>query len=212
MGFSERLLKIRQLYGMTQEEMAQRLGTSKQVISRYEHNQRSPKIGVAQKYAEILGVPVNYLLGEDEKTYPSGVYEADLIEFPIIGRISAGYNGQAIEEETGESVYIMSSDIAGHDRDEFFVLQVSGNSMYPQFLDGDKVLIQRCESVDSGSIAAILYNGDEATLKKVVYAPGCDWMELIPINPEYQPKRIEKEDLNKCRVLGRVRQLIRKFD
>ena len=34
-------------------------------------------------------------------------------------------------------------------------------------------------------------------------------MELIPLNREYAPKRIEKADLNQCRILGEVRRLIR---
>lgn len=57
----------------------------------------------------------------------------------------------------------------------------------------------------------VLYNGDEATVKKVHYVYGEDWLELIPINPEYETKRIEKHDLENCRVLGKVVKLIRDF-
>ena len=69
--------------------------------------------------------------------------------------------------------------------------------MYPKLLDGDFVLVQRTTSVDSGSIAVILYNGDEATVKKVKYSPNEDWVELIPSN------------LEKCRVIGKVVKLLR---
>ena len=63
--FGERLKQIRLDRNMSQEELALLLGTSKQVISRYETNQRTPKITVANEYAEKLGVPLNVLLGED---------------------------------------------------------------------------------------------------------------------------------------------------
>ena len=51
-----------------------------------------------------------------------------------------------------------------------------------------------------------------ATLKKVEYVLGEDWMKLIPINPEYQPKTIEGADLELCRVLGIPKLLIREIN
>ena len=61
--------------------------------------------------------------------------------------------------------------------------------MYPLYMDGDKVLILKQSTLNrSGEIGAILYNGDNATLKKVEYVEGEDWMKLVPVNPEYPPK------------------------
>ena len=57
----------------------------------------------------------------------------------------------------------------------------------------------------------LLYNGENATLKKVEYKDGEDWMRLVPINPEYKPKLIENSDLEQCRVLGIPRLLIREI-
>ena len=66
MLFGDRLRELRKTRGLTQEKCAELLGTSKQVLSRYEKNQRAPKITVATEYAEKLGVDVNYLLGDTE--------------------------------------------------------------------------------------------------------------------------------------------------
>lgn len=44
------------------------LGTSKQVISRYETNQRSPKISIVKEYASKLNIPIEILLGTDLTT------------------------------------------------------------------------------------------------------------------------------------------------
>lgn len=63
--FGDRLKEIRLARHMSQEEFAELLGTSKQVISRYETNQRTPKITIANEYAEKLNVPLNTLLGDD---------------------------------------------------------------------------------------------------------------------------------------------------
>ena len=64
--FGERLREIREDRGMSQTELAQKLKTTKQMISCYELNQRSPRIEQVKKYAEALNVPLDYLLGDTE--------------------------------------------------------------------------------------------------------------------------------------------------
>lgn len=63
--FGDKLKKIRIERNMTQEALAEFLGTSKQVISRYETNQRTPKITVTQEYAAKLQVPLLYLIDDN---------------------------------------------------------------------------------------------------------------------------------------------------
>lgn len=65
-SFGERLREIRREYELTQDEFAAILGTSKQILSRYELEQRSPKIEQVKKYAEKLQLSVDYLLGDTE--------------------------------------------------------------------------------------------------------------------------------------------------
>ena len=64
--FGERLRQIRKEHNLSQEALAQKLGTTKQMLCRYELNQRSPRIEQVQKYAEKLHVPIDYLLGDTE--------------------------------------------------------------------------------------------------------------------------------------------------
>jgi len=64
--FGKRLREIRIERELTQTEFAKILGTSKQILSRYELEQRTPKIDQVKKYAEKLKVSVDYLLGDTE--------------------------------------------------------------------------------------------------------------------------------------------------
>ena len=64
--FGENLKRLRLERNMSQDDLALLLGTSKQVISRYETGQRSPKVSVVAAYAEKLGVSISMLTtGED---------------------------------------------------------------------------------------------------------------------------------------------------
>ena len=66
-GFGARLRQIRKELGETQDQFAARIGTSKQVLSRYESGQRIPKISLLEKYAKSLNVSVDYLMGTGEQ-------------------------------------------------------------------------------------------------------------------------------------------------
>lgn len=65
--FAQVLREIRQKRGLSQEAMASLLGTSKQVVSRYELGQRTPKISTLKEWAKKLGVPEERLLKTEEE-------------------------------------------------------------------------------------------------------------------------------------------------
>jgi transcriptional regulator with XRE-family HTH domain len=65
--FGDRLRQIRKEQGLSQEELAKMLGTSKQVLSRYETNQRAPKISIAAAYAQKLKVSLDFMMGDSKE-------------------------------------------------------------------------------------------------------------------------------------------------
>lgn len=62
--FGEKLKAIREERSLTQDELAKILKTSKQVISRYEKDQRTPKITIAKTYAHALNVSMRYMVDD----------------------------------------------------------------------------------------------------------------------------------------------------
>lgn len=61
--FAKALYNRRKQLGLTQDEVADRVGTSKQMVSMYELGKRSPKVGMANRFAEALGTTLDELLG-----------------------------------------------------------------------------------------------------------------------------------------------------
>lgn len=194
--------------GMSQEELAEKMGyTDRSSISKIEAGKVDLSQSKILRFAEVLNTTASDLMG-DSGNNPEPKIESDFIRFPIIGNIKAGYGKNAIMEYTDDYAYFAPQDIHVSAED-YFVLRVKGDSMYPRILDGDIVLVHKQPSVDSGDIAVVMYDNVDATIKKVNYVYGEDWLELIPINPEYQIKRIENADLELCRVLGKVVKLQR---
>ena len=63
----ERLKKLRKLQGLTQVQVAERLGLSKAVISAFAGSSRHPSYDILIKMATLYGVTTDYLLGLDNR-------------------------------------------------------------------------------------------------------------------------------------------------
>ena len=166
--------------------------------------------------AEYLGVSVDVLTSERlvTKNYfiPPSVSE-DTVTFPVIGGVAAGYDRLAYEDWTGESVEVPRSYLRGRQPQDYFVLRVKGESMYPDYRDGDHVLVLRQSTMDrSGQVGVVIYGDEAGTLKRVEYVMGENWLTLRPINPQYPPITIRDESLEHCRVLGVAKLLIREIE
>ena len=209
--FAKRLCDTLEKKNMRPSDLAELTGIGKSAISQYMKGAFRPKQVRTEKIASALGVSVAFLMGwsDDPQPITENRHIEPVYPFPIIGDVAAGYDCPAIEEYTGEYEHIPAAWLSGRSRDDFFVLRVKGDSMYPDYQDGDRVLVQRQDIVESGAIAVVIYDSENATLKKVKYYREKNYMELIPLNREYAPKRIEKADLNQCRILSEVRRLIR---
>ena len=225
MKIGEFIKRRREELGLTLEEVGIATGVGKSTVKKWEtgfiSNMRRDKIDNLAKvlkvspYVFISDIIYDYdeAISSEYPNLKSPTITDDVVTFPVIGEIAAGYDEIAVEDWSGETVEVPKSYLRGRDRSEFFVLSVHGDSMYPLYQDGDKVLILRQSTLNrSGDVGAIVYDGEYATLKKVEYVQGEDWLRLIPINPNYPPKEITGSDLEQCRVLGIPTLLVREIN
>lgn len=209
--FSKRLKDLRIQSGMTQEQLSKRLGIAKSTISMYENGNREPDFEMLEAIADAFNVNIASLI-EKEKRMKSPTVTDDYTTFPIIGEIAAGYDLILLEDWTGDTIDIPNNYLKGRKSSDFLVLRIKGNSMYPIYHDGDAVLILKQSTINnSGDIGAVIYDDEIVTLKKIEFSPDNNWLKLVPLNPEFIPKKIEGEDLNHCRIIGIPKLLIREI-
>lgn len=184
----------------------------------------TPTISVLKKLSNGMGISLTDLFVKADDIPVELKYEANLnsenlnisedtVAFPVIGELAAGYDMFANEEyDMLDSIEIPLSYLKGRPKEDFFVLKIHGSSMYPMYMNNDKVLIKKTPTLNrSGDVGVVQYE-DYATLKKVEFVSGEDWMKLIPINPTYEPKTIVGEDLNHCRIIGIPVLLVREIE
>lgn len=208
MNIGERIKTMRLKNNLTQDELALRINTTKQTIHKYENgiitNIPSSKI---EAIASTLNTTPEYLMGWNI-TEPN--VSNDNIEFPVIGDVAAGFDKIAIEEWIGDKIEVPRSFLKGDNEEDYFVLKVIGNSMYPLYIEGDKVLIKKQNAVDyNGQVAVAIYD-DCGTIKKIEYKK--DSVSLVPINPQYQPETFKGADCERIRILGIPKLLVRDID
>ena len=216
-----RLQRALILRNMKQADLSQRTNIPKSAISQYLSGKFEPKQDRLEILAKALNVSEAWLMGydvaidrdfQDNKSDSYPTITEDYVTFPVIGEVAAGFDHIAVEDWEGDKVDIPTSYLKGRRKDEFFVLRVKGDSMYPAYQDGDKVLILRQTSLDySGQVGVVIYNNEFGTLKKVEFVKGEDWLRMIPINPMYAPETITGSALEECQVLGTPKLLIREI-
>ena len=109
-------------------------------------------------------------------------------------------------------VEVPDTYLKGRKPEDFCAMHVRGDSMYPDFRDGDIVLMLKQNTMNhSGEIGVISYGDDEMTIKRINYVDGEDWLKLVPLNPAYPPRRIEGVDLESCHIIGIPQVLIREY-
>lgn len=125
-----------------------------------------------------------------------------VLRVPLVGSVPTGISFDMLEFE---SEHITISNMWNLKEKEIFVLKVSGDSMInSRIFDGDLVVVKIQSTVESGEIAVVNVNGDDATLKRVKRTP-TGQIILFPDNPKYEPCIIDPEN---DRIIGKVIQVI----
>ena len=126
--------------------------------------------------------------------------QKELVDVPVIGKITAGEPILAVENIT--DTFPIPVDFVGNF--ESFMLTVRGESMIEAgILDGDYILVKRQNTANNGDIVVALI-GDEATVK--TFYKEKDHIRLQPQNPTMDPIIVPN-----CEILGKVAGVFRKL-
>ena len=174
-----------------------------------------PRKATLHRIADYFGVSVDYLLGNTvdvnektplESTNAIMLDGQNIFNIPIYENASAGFGAMAIDLVVDYLPLYFSS---AQEALETICIVVRGDSMYPKIEDGDIIQVHKQSTVDSGQVGVVLIDGEEAFVKKVVY--GEKWIELHSFNPMYKTMRFNGADVQRIRILGVVKKVIKEM-
>lgn len=186
--------------------IAEKLNLSPATISRYTNGKMLPKLATLYQAADILNVSPEWLMGKSDNKSISHI-RSKAVKIPVLGTVMAGIPLEAIEDIIDYEEISVEMARQG----DYFALKVKGDSMEPKISAGDVVIVRKQNDVDSGDLAIVLVNGNEATIKKVMKFNG--GINLVPNNPAYSVMTYTNEQIESLpvNVIGKVVELRAKF-
>lgn len=199
-----RLKEARKAKGLTQTEVAHIIGITQNGYSNWETGKNRVDAVSLNRLAELYGVSVDYLLGT------SDIPENGTIRIPVLGSVPAGIPLEAIEDIIDWEEIPQSMAAGGK---EYFALEVKGDSMWPDYLPGDVVIVRKQPTCNSGDDCVVYVNGYDATLKQVRLNDADQSLTIIPRNQSYPPRTFSREEIQSLPVTiaGVVVELRRKI-
>lgn len=228
----ENIKRYRLQNGWTQQELGAKIGISKNAIGNYEKGFRSPKKDTMFDLANAFNISIDDLFPPIQNDPSSNVSRIQSIydelnpprQVKVLNYAKMQLNEQ--ENEVSEAIQLYSYDYYDHpasagtgqylndvrverielpvDIDADFVIPIKGDSMEPDYHDGDLVFIQTSVDLNDGVIGVFNYDGD-AYIKQLVIDE--DQAYLHSLNPAYKDMPITPE--TDFRIIGEVVDLYR---
>lgn len=166
----EYLEKIRKAKNLSLRQVNYKSNVSFSHLSMIEHGTRKPSPLTLKELAKVYNLDyidlyekAGYLdLAEKEKlSKKSNNFSSALVL--IYGTIPAGIPMECIEDiiDTEE----ISSDMLKGGK-QYFGLKIKGDSMYPEYLDGDTIILEKVDDCENGQDCVVMVNGDDRYIQK----------------------------------------------
>lgn len=192
--FTSNLRKYMSLNNKTQVDLINDLGFNKSAVSTWCNGTRLPRMDKVDALAKYFGIRRSDLIEDksESKIKPTTI--------PVLGSVPAGIPIEAIQD----IIDYEEIDAATAAKGEYFALQVKGSSMEPRICEGDIVIVRKQDDVESGEIAIVMVNGDNATIKRLLKYE--DGIRLMPTNPAYEPLYFTNDEIleKPVKVIGKV--------
>lgn len=199
MNLSDRIKQRRTALFLTQGELAKKVGVSRVAVSQWERGDTSPKGENLFSLSNALDCRAEWLIdgkGDLNLKPASNVIaaEAGSHKIPVLSYVQAG-NWQESQDFRGiDGGYeYVTADL--DDDSRAFAVWVQGNSMTPEFNEGDLIIVDPDVAPLPGDFVVAKNGGEECTFKK--YRPrghkedGSEIFELVPLNEDYPTLRSE---------------------
>lgn len=204
MELGKNIRRLRELNNLTQQSLANQLNRSKTLIALWEKGERDPSSIDLKRLSEIFNVRADDIIGSIPSFSNTETYELndDQVLKPILGVVKAGYNLYCEENIEGYKP-VDKNKAKGA---ECFWLRVIGNSMNAiGIIEGALVLVKKV-IVENNQIAVVRVNGDEATVKQIIFNDDAVILQPLSTDPSNKPLILKKEDFdnNHAEIIGKV--------
>lgn len=192
MNIGSEIRRRRKALNWTLEELANRVESDTGNLSRIETGKQGISKDMLLKFAKVFGCTVTDLFAGAEGADNITPVPLGTRRIPLINYVQAGHMTEIVDPYavgSNEDWLITDLDLAAN----AFALRIKGDSMLPEFREGDTVIIDPSVQPLPGDYIVAKNSENEATFKK--YRPrgvnehGEQVFELVPLNEDYPSMR-----------------------
>lgn len=197
--FSKNLKYYMILNHKDRNDLAKDLNLPYTTVTSWYNGEFYPRIDKIQLLANYFSIQKSDLVEDHSK-------KKNIVN--VYSSVHAGILSEMIENivDTEE----ISEKFASSDK-TYFGIKVKGDSMLPDYHEGDTLIIEHTPSCESGSDCIVAINGNEAFLKRVYI--NSNGITLQALNPKYEPLIYSNDEIKQLPVtiIGIVKELRRKI-
>ena len=198
----KRIKEFRKAHNLTTEELAEKIGTTRATVTRYENGVRKANQDVLFQLADIFNVSVDDFFPPRDSMPSNIIYPLSSglqqVSIPLVGTIACG---DPITAEENLDGYIEETFEKPVPSGTLFALRCKGHSMETTIPHKAIVVIHEQPEVEDGEIAAVQVDHDtEATLKRIKHQG--NMILLLPDNKNYDPIVLNED--NPGRIIGKA--------
>jgi phage repressor protein C with HTH and peptisase S24 domain len=200
--FGRNLRRLQRERGLQNGELAEILGVTASMVSRWKHQDVEPESPTVLNVAAKLGVSTDDLLREHEITSDVEVFDRDIRrgykknDIPVVGDVEADSDGAIAWDEQGmpkTQAEEFVSRAFGEGDPRAIAFRVRNDSMIPRYSPGEVIVVQPRLSVRDGDYAVIVLVSGQRLLKKVVRVNG-GWI-LRSLNSAYPDRPVNEGEV-----------------
>lgn len=195
-GFPAAIERLCAAWGRTPERVERELPLPHGRMLLLRRGQATPTDAELDAFAAYFRVPRTVLLGEEVPAEAANVtplpvsMPAEVRRIPVLGRVPAGVPLEAVTDIIDEIELDSRLTDSGYD---YFGLLVTGDSMFPEYREGDVVILRAQNTAETGDDVVAYIGGSDATLKRIAVLD--DGIQLRPINPAYPVRSFTQQEV-----------------
>lgn len=235
MNIGTKITEARKHAGLTQEQLAEKIGTTGRSIRNYETDARNITVELLQKISDVCNVSFTYFVTMSESLSPKNLslskslsvtkssisnevvnevqqrtpvkvnYYPNILASAGFGAFNHDINVRVLELEEG---FLMALGLKCFKNLD--LITVYGDSMEPFVSNGELIILQRDVEAQNSDIVVANING-EVYVKKLQKDPIKKWIKLTSLNVMYPDIELNEDEQKYLSIIGIVRAKIRPF-
>ncbi len=202
MHLGRRIKLLRENYGWQQKELALKLECPQSTISMWETEKQEPNPSMRRKLCKIFGITEAQLFNTSSSIKENtATQSAPVINWPQLSQLISSKT-PLTKDISDNHVY---TSVEG---ENIFALKVEKDGMYPEFKEGDMIIINPAAQINPNDYIVVLDNKENLSFLTQLKKYG-EKTIFHPLNPKFPD--IELTDTNQYAIVGKVAEKIKKY-